>query len=104
MGTCDPGARKGLSAVMFELNVLKTRWLILTFGAGLILVLGFFLSYLPMKRPRHPERYQSIESAQPRSWREVFSYMPWVLVLTYVGIMVYGAAMLILKTIHPPNY
>ncbi len=41
----------------------KNRELILTIGTGLVLVLSFFLAYLPMKRARNPERYQLDEGS-----------------------------------------
>jgi hypothetical protein len=89
---------------MFEFYVLQDRQLILTVGTGLALVLSFFLSYLPMKRPRHPERYQSEESPGPFTWREVWSYMPWILILVYVGTFVYSVIDMTWKSMHPPNY
>jgi hypothetical protein len=89
---------------MFNLHVLQNRQVILTVGTGLVLVLSFFLSYLPMKRARHPERYQSEESPGPFTWRGVWSYMPWMLILVYVGTFVYSIIDILWKSTHPPNY
>jgi hypothetical protein len=89
---------------MFNLDVLQNRQVILTVGTGLVLVLLFFLSYLPSKRARNPERTQSEESPGPFTWREVWSYMPWVLILVYVGTFVYSIIDLTWKSMHPPNY
>jgi len=89
---------------MFDLYVLQNRHVILTVGVGLVLVLSFFLSYLPMKRARDPERYQSEESPGPVTWREVWSYMPWMLILVYIGTFVYSIIDIIWKSAHPPNY
>jgi hypothetical protein len=89
---------------MFNLYVLQNRQVILTIGTGLVLVLSFFLSYLPMKRARNPERYQSEESPGPCTWREVWSYMPWILILVYVGTFVYSLIDITWKSMHPPNY
>jgi hypothetical protein len=89
---------------MFELDVLQNRHVILTVGVGLVLVLSFFLSYLPMKRARCPERYQSVESPRPFTWREVWSYMPWMLILVYVGTFIYSIIDIAWKSMHPPNY
>jgi|GEM_PF-3414201 len=89
---------------MFDFNVLWTRQVILSIGAGLVLVLSFFLSYLPMKRARDPEQYQSEEAPGPFTWREVWSYMPWMLVLVYVGTFVYSVIDMVWKSAHPPNY
>jgi hypothetical protein len=89
---------------MFNLYVLQNRQVILTVGIGLVLVLSFFLSYLPMKRPRHPERYQFEESPRPFTWREVWSYMPWILILVYVGTFIYSIIDITWKSMHPPNY
>jgi len=89
---------------MFNLYVLQNRQVILTVGTGLVLVLLFFLSYLPMKRARNPERYQSEESPGPFTWREVWSYMPWILILVYIGTFVYSIIDVMWKSMHPPNY
>jgi hypothetical protein len=89
---------------MFNLYVLQNRQVILTVGTGLVLVLSFFLSYLPMKQARHPERYQSEESPGPFTWREAWSYVPWMLILVYVGTFVYSIIDLTWKSMHPPNY
>jgi hypothetical protein len=76
----------------------------LTVATGLVLVLSLFLSYLPMKRPRNPERFQDEESPRPFTWREVWSYMPLILILTYVGIFLYSVIDITWKSMHPPNY
>jgi ABC-type Fe3+-siderophore transport system permease subunit len=89
---------------MFNLYVHQNRQVILAVGVGLVLVLSFFLSYLAMKRARCPERYQSSESPGPFTWREVWSYMPWMLILVYVGTVVYSIIDLAWKSMHPPNY
>jgi uncharacterized membrane protein len=89
---------------MLELYVLQNRQLILTVGTGLLLVLAFFLSYLPMKRPRLPERFQPDEAPQPFTWREAWSYMPWILILVYIGTFLYSIIDITWKSMHPPNY
>ena len=89
---------------MFQLDVLQNRQVILTAGAGLVLVLSFFLAYLPMKRARDPHRYQSEKSPGPFTWREVWGFMPWILILVYVGTFVYSVIDMVWKSMHPPNY
>jgi len=89
---------------MLDLYFIRNRWLILAYGIGLALVLAFFLAYLSGKRPRNPELYQSAESPRPFTWRETWNYMPWILVLTYIGMFIYSVIDIIYKTRHPPNY
>jgi uncharacterized membrane protein len=89
---------------MFKLHVLQDRQLILTIGTGLVLVLLFFLSYLSMKRSRNPERFQSDEKPGPFTWKELWSYMPLILILVYVGTFVYSIIDITWKSMHPPNY
>jgi hypothetical protein len=89
---------------MFKLYVLQNRQIILTVGTGLVLVLAFFLAYLPMKRPRNPERFQSGEAPRPLTWREVWSYMPLILILVYVWTFVYSIIDITYKSMHPPKY
>ncbi len=89
---------------MFNLSVLQNRQIILTVGTGLVLVLAFFLAYLPMKRARRPERFQLDETPGPFTWREVWDSLPWILILTYVGTFVYSIIDITWKSMHPPNY
>ena len=89
---------------MFESSYEGTRWVIWALGGGLAFVLAFFLSYLPTQRPRHPERVQSAESPRPSTWREAWSYVPWILVLVYVGIFLYSVTDILHKSHYPPNY
>jgi hypothetical protein len=89
---------------MLKFHVEHYRQLILLFGIGIVLVLSFFLSYLPMKRPRNPRLYQPEEAPRWRSWRENWSFMPWILVLTYAAVFVYSVIQVILKSMYPPNY
>jgi predicted membrane metal-binding protein len=89
---------------MFDVNVLFNRHAILTIGTGLILVLTLFLSYLPSKRPRYPELFQLDEAPRPSTWREAWGYVPWILILTYIGTFIYSVIDMTWKSSHPPNY
>lgn len=88
----------------FKLYVLQNRELILTGAAGVVLVLAFFLSYLPMKRSRIPEMFQEDAAPRPSSWRTMWDYLPWILILTYVGCFIYSIIDIMWKSRHPPNY
>jgi hypothetical protein len=87
-----------------NMEVEYARQLILLFGAGILLVLGFFLSYLPRKRPRDPRTYQIEGIPRHRGWGANWSYMPWILVLTYVGIFLYSIIQAVRGALVPPNY
>jgi hypothetical protein len=89
---------------MFRLDVLQNREVILTVGAGLVLVLWFFLAYVPMQRPRHPETYQLDDAPRPSTWREAWSCVPWILILVYVGTFIFSIIDITWKSMHPPNY
>jgi len=62
----------------------------------------FFVAYLPSRRPRRPELY-SRPNLQASTCGNV-DYVPWILVLTYVGTFVYSVIDVFLKSRHPPNY
>ena len=98
------GPRESGCDMIFKSYVLQDRQLILTVGTGLVLVLSFFLSYLPMKRARQPERYQPEEAPGPSTWREVWSYIPWILILVYTGTFIYSVIDMTWKSMHPANY
>lgn len=86
---------------MFKLYVQHFRQEILWLGVGLVLVLAFFLSYLPMKRPRRPETAQHEASPEPQTWREAFSYMPLILLIVYAACMIFSVVYIILAALHP---
>jgi hypothetical protein len=89
---------------MLRLDVLQNRELLLTVGAGLVLVLSFFLAYVPKKRPRDPATHQQDEPPPPSTWREARSYVPWIMILVYLGTFLYSVIDLTWKSTHPPNY
>jgi hypothetical protein len=84
---------------MAPLDVLRNEWIILALAAGGVLTLVIVLTYLMMWRPRPPQ------GAPPVSdWRGIWQYTPWVLVLTILGIMVFGLVETICYSIWPPNW
>lgn len=89
---------------MFELSFTRDRWVIFAYGIGVLLLLIFFLGYLAGKRPRRPELYQFAEAPRPTFWSESWSYVPWILILTYVGTFVYSVIDILMKHRYPPNY
>lgn len=89
---------------MLKYYVQHFRQEALLLGVGVALVLAFFLSYLPMKRVRRPDLYQSEDNPEPETWAEAWSFIPWILVLVSAGLLIFTITMVVLKSIYPPNY
>ncbi|MCE5277886.1 MAG: hypothetical protein ABFD92_00490 [Planctomycetaceae bacterium] len=77
------------------------QWLIIAVAAGLGLVAVTCLTFYMLKHPR-VKRQGRVETQV--GWRNVIGYMPWVLILTYVGMLVYGLIYAVVRFIDPPNW
>lgn len=89
---------------MHELNVLRTQWLILSMGIGAGFVLLFFISYLDYLRPRNPRDYVDPEQDKGVTWRQMRHSIPWVLILTLIGIFVLSIGAAVHYSMHPPDF
>lgn len=69
---------------MFQYSIIQNQWLILALGGGLVLVLGIALSYIAIWQPRRPSGRKS-----PQASKSTLQFIPWILVVTYVAILVY---------------
>jgi hypothetical protein len=67
------------SSFLFE--VLRMKWLILSFVGGSVLVLATVLTYVMMWRPRPP----MTEDGKPtEASKTLIGYIPWVVILTWL--------------------
>ena len=87
---------------MLEFNVLQNRWVILALGAGLFSVFVVILFLVELWKPRSDELVGPDEGES--SWQSVYTHIPWILILTYVGIVVYGIVYTIINSMNPPNW
>ena len=86
---------------MFNLHVLQHQWLVTALVSGLTVVFAAVLTYLAIWKPRSwreddPDR----DAVSDRSWQ----YIPWILIMTYVGIILYEIGYTVLFALYPPNY
>jgi len=86
---------------MFRLDVLQTQWLVFALAGGLALVLGLALFYLAMLRPRADDAAPAQPKAEPQSVR---SFLPSLLILTYVLVVVFAIVYTLAIVRHPPNW
>ncbi len=84
---------------MLQYNVQQNEYMILALFGGLALVLLSVLGYMALWRRRRPE----VEGAAGFG-RWVRSYLPWVLVVTYVATIVFMVAYVWLRAANPPNW
>jgi hypothetical protein len=63
--------------------IINNQYTILTIAVGISLVLMTVISYLVVWHPRVSKKHWVNEESK---WRDVFGSIPWILVITYVGI------------------
>ena len=91
---------------MFGIDVLQYRWLWASSLGGAALVLGFVLSYLAFWRERGAVIDESAPAAGkgPGALAWVRSFVPWILIVTYVGFVIYAIAYTLAVAANPPNW
>jgi uncharacterized membrane protein len=92
---------------MFGFDVLQSRWLWAALLGGTALVLGFVLSYFAFWRQREAAAIDESGGStdkQPGVWAWVGSFVPWILVVVYVGFVIYAIAYTLAAAANPPNW
>lgn len=84
---------------MFDLHILQNQWLILALAGGLAAVGLWALAYLAIWRPRANAAPQDIK---PR-W-SIRDAVPWILILTSVGLMAWAIVYTLMMAANPPNW
>jgi hypothetical protein len=86
-----------------RLDVLQTQWVIVSLGTGVVLVMALLAGLIAVKRPRDEARLKEIGDYGGSSWAQVFGAIPWLLWMTFFGMLVYGVAALAYYMMCPPN-
>lgn len=91
---------------MLYLYVLQNQWVFTALLTGLALMLVMCLTYQAMWRPRHLEaKAEKVPITGLRSFLSwLLSFMPWVLLLTIFGSVIFTVATLMAKSQYPPNW
>lgn len=91
---------------MLDLEIQRNQYLVLGIVGGMALVLGWVLAYVAMWRQRELGGEETVAHASGKrtvlSW--LHSFMPWVLVILYVGAVVYAVAYTYMTWKNPPNW
>ena len=87
---------------MFRLDVLQNQWLVLALAGGLVLVLCVALYYLALWRPRPGVNAQPTPKQPVLNW--LLSFLPALLVLTYISVLVFAVVYTLAMARHPPNW
>jgi len=88
---------------LFSLNVLQLKYLVGALAGGAVLAIATALTGMMLWQPRAQNPDGSFPPPQ-RGWRGVLRHVPWVLVLTIVGIIAYGIVMAVACVLNPPNW
>jgi membrane protein required for beta-lactamase induction len=92
--------------MMTDFSVWQSRWLFFALLGGVFLVLFACLAYWAMWQPREMERRRA--TVPIRGIRSFFAwiptFMPWVLILTIVGTLVYTVLHVMAAAVTPPNW
>jgi hypothetical protein len=82
-----------------QYTVLQNEWLLLAILGGFALVLVSVLGYMALWRRRQPE----VEGAVTFG-RWLRSYAPYVLIVTYIGAVVFSIVYVLMRAANPPNW
>lgn len=70
--------------------ILQYHWLILSVFGGTILLVSFVLTYLAIWRPRSGRDDEPNPPGSEGISDQWYSFIPWILILTYVSIFVFA--------------
>jgi hypothetical protein len=91
---------------MFEIQIEQYQWLWVGVLTGVALVLAGALAYHAIWEPRAPavDRQQARREGPAPGAKRPQPVLPWVLIVTYVFVIVYSIVYLARAAIHPPNW
>lgn len=75
---------------MLQYPILQYHWLVLSFYGSLILIIAFVLTYMAIWRPRSGRDDEPNPPEGEGLSDQWYSYIPWILVLTYAAIFVFA--------------
>lgn len=86
---------------MFRLNIQQNLWVLLAVMCGTALVLSLVLAYLAIWQPREPRGVEPADGSHEQRGRAA---LPWILIVTYISVAVWGLVYTISKALNPPNW
>jgi hypothetical protein len=88
---------------MFLNHVLLYQRLIFALIGGIVWIIATGLTFRAIWHPRRKEQEQQ-QFRTRRFFTNYLNFMPWILILTYVAIFVYGIVYTIITISNPPNW
>ncbi len=84
-----------------QFMLISNQYSILAITTGIVLVLLTVISYLAFWLPRLDKRHWVTQSSP---WKDVFSSVPWVLIVIYTATTFMAVIVLVYYSIYPPNW
>jgi len=89
---------------MFQIMYRQNQQLMIGLFGGATVLFAMILSYWAVWRPRFgDERSKAPITGAISFFRWWFSFTPWILILTYIGIIIYVVWQTTENVLHPPN-
>ena len=89
---------------MFRLYVLQHQWAILGIFSGFALVCAMVLTYMMIWFPRDPRRTSEMTTSEISLIRWYFTFMPWILQMTFLSAVLFGILYVVYTACVPPNW
>ncbi len=89
--------------IMFRNDIQQYQWLFAGLIAGVVIVAIIVLTYFPFWRARTPPVSEERPSGGPvLPW--IVAYMPWILILTFIGTLIFAIGYTARSIVHTPNW
>lgn len=88
---------------MLEFQIQQSQWLLMAMAAGLALTVLTVLVYFALWRKRG-EVTTEAEETRGNTARWIVMFLPWVLILSFVGVTIYAIVYTLRMIMNPPNW
>ncbi len=87
---------------MFNMTMVQSQYCIIAALGGITVTILLILGYLAMWTPRIRKdgKYEGYNGG----WKMIWNYHPWVILIIYLGIIVFEIWFLVYFAINPPNW
>jgi heme/copper-type cytochrome/quinol oxidase subunit 2 len=84
---------------MFRIEILQNQWLLMSILGGIAAMVFFLLAYLSFFKPR-----LGATDTPEKNWAGAWMFLPWFLIVTVIGTLVFMIFYTVYFIKNPPNW